>query len=134
MATWEEDLRQRYEQDRMRLLDYREVDLEFKILIFETIWEEVKADERSEHDSVNGSVRDDRICDWECVRTEQGEDNVPGSNWENYELSQGDPEGERPDEIVITDEYDIYESMYDQIAMDKIERKVSPKKQKHKRK
>lgn len=132
MATWEEDLRQRYEQDRMRLLDYREVDLEFKILIFETIWEEVKNDERSEHDSVDGSVCDDRICDGECVRTEQSEDNVPGSNWENYELSQGDPEGERSDETV--DEYDIYESLYDEIVMDRIERKVSPKKQKHKRK
>lgn len=134
MTAWEEDLRRRYEQDRIRLLDYREADLEFKILIFETLREEVKTYERSEHDTVDGTLCDDRIRDGECVRTEQSEDNDPGSDWETDERTQGDSEGERPDEIVITDEYDIYEFMYDQIAMDKIERKVSPKKQKHKRK
>lgn len=134
MTAWEEDLRQRYEQDRIRLLDYREADLEFKILIFETIRKEVNEDERSEHDLVDGTVCDDRICDGECIRTEQSEDDVPGSDREIDEWTQGDSEGERPDEIAITDEYDIYELMYDQIAMDKIERKVSPKKPKHKRK
>lgn len=132
MKSWEENLRRRYEQDRMRLLDYREEDLEFKILIFETLREEVKAYERSEHDSVNDTVCDDRICDGECIRTEQSKNDTPGPDWETAQWPQGSTEGERPDEAI--DSYDIYEFMYDQIVMDKIERKVSPKKPKHKRK
>ena len=130
MKAWEENLRQRYEQDRRALCDYREIDLEFKI-IFESIGKEVKEYERSEYDSFNGVVCDTGICDGERVRTEQDQDDDSGSDLEVDRGAEGESE-ELSDEMI--DEDYIYERLNIRRKQSKQKPKSSKKKKKHKRK
>ena len=151
MRTWEFVLQEKYEQDRMRLMDYREIDLEFKEWLIELFYGGVtEQDERSEHNPDDDSVRNDRICDRECVRTEQDQDADPGPDHADDEWNQvriGDAEdrlaemiaAEPAEGYTVTDgldcgEEDIYENLYEEIAEYRSQKKTRPKKKKHKRK
>lgn len=146
MRTWEFVLQEKYEQDRMRLMDYREIDLEFKEWLIKLFYEGVtEEDERSEHNPDDDSVRDDRICDRECIRTEQDQNADPGPDHADDEWTQvriGDAEDRlaemiaaEPNEAYEVEETeDIYESYYDEIAAYQSSLKARPKKKKHKRK
>lgn len=145
MQRWETALQERYEQDRIRLLDYREIDLEFREWLIRILYEEVKDDERSEHRTYDDLVHDDRICDRECIRTEQDQDADPGLDYANDLQPETGAAEERlakliaaePEETYEVEETaaeDIYESYYDEIAEYKSNLKAKPHKKKHKRK
>lgn len=146
MQKWEIVLQEQYEQDRMRLLDYREIDLEFKEWLIQLLYEEVTdKHERSEYDIDDSFVHDDWICDRECVRTEQDQIADSGSDKEDdgrTEISAAEERlarmiADEPEEIQVTDdtnEEDIYESFYEEIDEYKTKLKSKPKKKHYKRK
>ena len=148
MRKWEFVLQERYEQDRLRLLDYREIDLEFKEWLIKLLYEGVEdKHERSEHRADDDTVHDHRIRDRECVRTEQDQVSDPGPDLtfsERPEIGAAEErlaamiaaEPEETYEVSETSEpmEDIYDSLYDEIAEYRVQRKVGPKKKKHKRK
>lgn len=130
MRKWENDLQQRYEQDRRRLLDYREIDIEFRQLMMEV----TLLNEPVEPDPVIDIVLDTGIHDGECVRTIQSEDSAPEPSGQDCEEPWRDPEGDGREEAAVTDDYDIYESLYDEIADYKSQMRISPNKKKKKKK
>ena len=146
MQIWEFVLQEKFEQDRMRLMDYREIDLEFKEWLIKLLYEEVKEkDERSEHGTYDDPLHDDRVCDRECVRTEQNQDADSGPDYEDgFQFEAGAAEerlrnliAAEPTEAYEAEEpvaEDIYESYYDEIVEYKSNLKARPKKKKHKRK
>ena len=124
MKQWEIDLRQQYEQDRRKLLDYREIDIEFKQLIMEA----TILDGPVEPDPVIDTVFNDRVYNGECVRTEQDKDSnreIIGSNSEDCE--QCSTEHGREEEV-INDYDDSYDSYYDEIVQYKNSKKTNKKK------
>lgn len=148
MQRWEFVLQERYEQDRMRLLNYREINLEFKEWLIKLFYEEVtKTDERSEHSADDDPVCDDRIRDRECVRPEQDQIADPGPDHPYGERTESGAE-ERITEIIAAEpveeyliealdesgEEDIYESFYEEIDRYKNQQKAKPKKKHYKRK
>ena len=148
MQRWEFVLQERYEQDRMRLLNYREINLEFKEWLLKLFYEEVtKTDERNEHSADDDPVRDDRICDRERIRPEQDQIADPGSDHPDGERTESGEEvriaeiiaAEPAEEYLIeasdeTVEEDIYESFYEEIDRYKNQQKAKPKKKHYKRK
>ena len=130
MRRWEDDLRQRYEQDRRQLLDYREIDVEFRQLMMEV----TILDEPVEPDPVIDIVLDTGIHDGECIRTVQSQDADPEPYGQDYEESKRDSEGDGREEAAVTDDYDIYDSLYDEIADYKSKMRISPNKKKKKKK
>ena len=137
MRLWELSLQERYEQDRMRLLDYREIDIEFRFWFMELMRKETKADESSEYGTDDNPVSDDRICDRECVRTEQDQESDSGSDHKDDERTEIIVAAEdRLTELIESEpieEEDIYESYYDEIVSYKTQRKVKPQKKHHKK-
>jgi hypothetical protein len=90
-------------------------------------------------------VHDDRVCDRECVRTEQNQDADSGPDYEDgfrfeagaaeerlRDLIAAEPAEAYEAEETVTE--DIYESYYDEIVEYKSNLKARPKKKKHKRK
>ena len=150
MRRWEFVLQDKYEQDRNRLLDYREVELEFREWLINLLYEEVKKYEPGEHGANDGPVRDDRICDRECVRTEQNQEPDPKSDYADVKWAQVCTEPERDLEgelaqmiaaepvtefaVETEEEHDIYESYYEEIDAYKCQNKARPKKKHFKRK
>lgn len=130
MRRWEIDLQQRYEQDRRQLLDYREIDVEFRQLMMEV----TILDEPVEPDPVIDIVLDTGIHDGECVRTIQSEDSDPEPYGQDCEEPGRDPEGYGREETAVIDDYDIYDSLYDEIADYKSQMRISPNKKKKKKK
>ena len=120
MRRWEMILQERDEQDRLRILDYREVELEFRAWMIELMYEEVKELEPSEHSTDDDPVHDDWICDWEQLGTVQSEIACPESDYTDAERTEDSPEGE-PEEI------DIYESFYKELDNYKCQQKVKPR-------
>jgi len=146
VQRWEIVLQQQYEQDRTRLLDYREIDLEFKEWLIKLLYEEVtEKNERSEYSADDDIVHDDRICDRECVRTEQDQIIDPGPDCPVDEWVKIGAEEDRLAEMILTDpeesseiaeeeDDDVYESFYEEIADYKCQMKAKPKKKHYKRK
>lgn len=134
MRAWEFVLQARYEQDRLRLLDYREINIEFKEWMIKLLYEEVKKEnEPGEYDSDDDSVCNDRLCDRECLRTEQDQDADPGPDYQDGERAEdGGSEEDGPDENVM--EEDIYEHLYAEIDEYKCQAKSRSKKKGHKKK
>lgn len=143
MQRWEFVLQDRYEQDRNRLLDYREVELEFREWLINLLYEEVKKYEPGEHNTDDGPVHDDRICDREQLGTVQSEVTYPGPDQKDdgrYEVGAGDGyEEERLAELIAAEpvtefvaeteeEHDIYESFYEEIDTYKCQQKARSKK------
>lgn len=123
MKQWERYLQQQYEQDRRRLLDYREIDIEFKQLIMEA----TILDGPVEPDPVIDIMLDDRVHDWECVRTEQSKVSDREIVGQDHEESGGDPEGNGREEVI--DDYDdSFDSYYDEIVEYKNSKKTGKKK------
>ena len=142
MRTWEYVLQNRYEQDRLRLLDYREVNIEFKEWLIKILYEEVKKeDEPGEYNSDDGALCDDWICDRELMGAVQSEDNDPELNFANDECPEdGDDEEDRlvaeviSEEAIEETEEDIYEELYAEIDEYKCQSKARTKKKHYKRK
>ena len=148
MQRWELVLQERFERDRMRLLDYREVNIEFKEWLIDLLYSEVKeTHEPSEHGSHDDIVHDDRICDREQLGTVQSEIDDSGSDQKDdgrIEVSFGIFAEEERLETVIASEQpalmfeempeDIYESFYEEIDAYKCQNKARPKKKHFKRK
>ena len=139
MRLWELSLQERFEQDRMRLLDYRETDIEFRFWFMELMRKEAKNDESGEYGADDNPVDNDWICDRECVRTEQDQEPDPGSDHEDDERTEVITAAEdRLAELIESepteDETDIYESYYDEIVSYKTQRKVKPQKKHYKKK
>lgn len=123
----------------MRLLDYRETDIEFRFWFMELMRKETKANESGEHGADDNLIDDDRICDRECVRTEQDQESDPGSDHEDDERTEviayaEDRLAELIESEPTEDETDIYESYYDEIISYKTQRKVKPQKKHYKKK
>lgn len=147
MHRWEFVLQERYEQDRMRLMDYREIDLEFKEWLIKLLYEGVTEEhERSEYCTDDDPVCDDWVRDWECIRTEQDQNADSGPAHEDDQWTQivGCKEDRLAEMIAaepveafeaeVSAAEDIYESYYDEIAEYHSSLKARPKKKKHKRK
>lgn len=149
MRRWEFVLQDRYEQDRNRLLDYREVELEFREWLINLLYEGVKTYEPGKHNTDDGPVHDDRICDREQLGPVQSEVAYPGPDPKDdgrTEVSTGDfYEEERLAELIaaepvtdfeaeVEEEHDIYESFYEEIDTYKCQQKARPKKKHYKRK
>lgn len=144
MRRWEFVLQDRYEQDRLRLMDYREVELEFKEWLINLLYEEVTKHEPGKHDINDGPVRDDRIRDREQLGAIQSEVSYPGSDQKDdgwAEVGSGDClEEERLAELIaaepvmtfeqeeVQEEHDIYESYYEEIDTYKCQQKARSKK------
>lgn len=130
MRRWEIDLQQRYEQDRRQLLDYREIDVEFRQLMMEV----TILDEPVEPDPVIDIVLDSGIHDGKNVWGDQNENPDPEDLGPGLgELEECSTEDGR-EEAAVTDDYDIYESLYDEIADYKSQMRISPNKKKKKKK
>ena len=123
MRQWEKDLQQQYEQDRRRLLDYREIDIEFKQLMMEA----TILDGPVEPDPVIDIVLDDRIHDGERVWAEQDKDSDREIVRQDHEEPGGDPEGDGREEV-INDYDDSFDSYYDEIVEYKNSKKTGKKK------
>lgn len=147
MHRWEFVLQERYEQDRMRLMDYREIDLEFKEWLIKLLYEGVTEEhERSEYCTDDDPVCDDWVRDWECIRTEQDQNADPGPDHEDSQWTRVvECKEDRLAEMIAAEPVeafeaevsaaeDIYESYYDEIAEYHSSLKARPKKKKHKRK
>lgn len=123
MKQWERYLQQQYEQDRRKLLDYREIDIEFKQLIMEA----TILDGPVEPDPVIDIVLNDRVHDGECVRTEQSKVSDREIVGQDHEEPGGDPEGDGREEVI--DDYDdSFDSYYDEIVEYKNSKKTGKKK------
>ena len=123
LKQWERYLQQQYEQDRRRLLDYREIDIEFKQLIMEA----AILDGPVEPDPVIDTVFNDRVYDGECVRTEQSKVSDREIIRQDHEEPGGDPEGDGREEVI--DDYDdSFDSYYDEIVEYKNSKKTGKKK------
>lgn len=123
MKQWEKDLQQQYEQDRRRLLDYREIDIEFKQLMMEA----TILDGPVEPDPVIDIVLDDRIHDGERIWAKQDKDSDPEPCRQDHEEPGGDPEGDGREEVI--DDYDdSFDSYYDEIVEYKNSKKANKKK------
>ena len=147
MRRWEFTLQERFEQDRMRLLDYREVNIEFKEWLINLLYSEVKeTHESSEYSSDDDSLHDDRICDREQLGAVQSEIDDSGFDQEDdgrIEVSFGViHEEERLAELIEEEpplEFeempeDIYESFYQEVDAYKCQNKARTKKKHYKRK
>ena len=130
MRRWEIDLQQRYEQDRRQLIDYREIDIEFRQLMMDV----TILDEPVEPDPVIDIVLDTGIYDGERIWTVQSEDSTSEPSGQDCKEPKRDPEGDGREETAVTDDYDIYDSLYDKIADYKSKMRISPNKKKKKKK
>lgn len=132
MKVWEVDLQKRYEQDRAALLDYKEIDIEFRMWFFDIMKEEVAPFESGECSLVHDIVCDPGLCDGELVRPVESQSNDTRVDYEITRRIEGSTaEGES---IQVIDDMDIYDQYYDEIVAYKQERKTKPKKKQHKRK
>lgn len=123
MKQWEKDLQQQYEQDRRRLLDYREIDIEFKQLMMEA----TILDGPVEPDPVIDIVLDDRIHDGERIWAKQDKNSdreIVGSYSEECEQCSTEHGGQE----VIDDYDDSFDSYYDEIVKYKNSKKNGKKK------
>lgn len=132
MKRWDVALQERYEQDRMILLDYREIDIEFR-LWFIDVMKDVNEIERPEPSSIDDTLCNDRICDGECVWTEQDKNIDTGIDDEDHEQYQRYSEQESESAEIMEYE-DTFDDFYEEVTKSKIEKKSKPKKKKHKKK
>ena len=132
MKKWYVALRERYEQDRITLLDYREIDIEFR-LWFIDVMKDVNEIERSESSSIDDSLCNDRICDREHIWTEQ--DKSVDTGFDNEDAQRTERYSEQESESAEIVEYeDTFDDFYEEVTKSKMEKKSKPKKKKHKKK
>lgn len=151
MPAWEQKLVESFEEDLRRINDYTSVDIEFREWLLDLfrdlyaapiIFEEDEEIEHGEPGINDDSVHDDRICDRECLRTEQdqGDDREAAEGYFGSDEESDDGEREREEFVIEADiiqeenEYDPFEEEYEKIDSYKNEFRARKRKAYHKRK